>query len=143
MPARTRFQKSSSLNRREHATLRGRNAPPSFLNRRDIASLCGRSASRVSESSRNFPQVNTNNLSKMTTLVQKGRLLTFSPQVDSPVDILPKFHVPESTRKHNSLRTECTPLVPESSLPFASRLPAAHRDKNREWNVSKQKWNLC
>ena len=30
--------------------------------------------------------------------------------------------------------------------PFASRLPsksAAHRDKSREWNVSKQKWNLC
>ena len=20
---------------------------------------------------------------------------------------------------------------------------AAHRDKSREWNVSKQKWNLC
>jgi len=31
-------------------------------------------------------------------------------------------------------------------VPFASRLPfrsAAHRDKSREWNDSKQKWNLC
>ena len=27
-------------------------------------------------------------------------------------------------------------------VPFASRL-AAHRDKSREWNVSKQNWNLC
>ena len=31
-------------------------------------------------------------------------------------------------------------------IPFASRLPsksATHRDKSREWKVSKQKWNLC
>ena len=28
-------------------------------------------------------------------------------------------------------------LIPKPELPFAS-----HRDKRREWNVSKQKWNL-
>ena len=28
-------------------------------------------------------------------------------------------------------------------VPFAPSRSAAHRDKRREWNVSKQKWNLC
>ena len=28
-------------------------------------------------------------------------------------------------------------------VPFASRKSAAHRGKSREWNVSKQQWNLC
>jgi hypothetical protein len=35
-------------------------------------------------------------------------------------------------------------LRPQSFLLVAqpSKI-AAHRDKSREWNVSKQKWNLC
>jgi len=29
------------------------------------------------------------------------------------------------------------------NCPFGSLCSPAHRDKSREWNVSKQKWSIC
>ena len=59
------------------------------------------------------------------------------------------------TLGHAPLR-ELRPSLSRAQGNFASRLPfrifightgprnsAAHRDKSREWSVSKQKWNLC
>ena len=43
------------------------------------------------------------------------------------------------------VREGCPPVIPgvHRSSDSGCAKSAAHRDKRREWNVSKQKWNLC
>jgi hypothetical protein len=52
------------------------------------------------------------------------------------------FSVPKAYETKQALCDKYIALARDKVSPQPSK-SAAHRDKSRAWNVSKQKWNLC
>ena len=52
------------------------------------------------------------------------------------------FHVTGNIKVSVTVTEKCPSLYDTGSVVYMFQ-SAAHRDKSRGWNVSKQKWNLC